>query len=556
MPASTQPRILVVGASAAGLKAAARVRRLLPSAPVTVVEEREVFSYAACGLPYFLSGDIDDLGSLRRTGWGAMRDAAFFARAKGIEVLTGLRAVGLDPERRVVVAADAAGTERELLYDRLVLATGAAPVVPAGVEIGGPVGTFHVAEDALALRRDLQAGGIGSAVIVGGGFIGCELAVAFAELWGCETAILEAESSPLPRLLDPEMGAVVTAALAGGGVAVHTGCPVTSARAEDGQAVVEAGGRTWRADRAIVAVGVRPRVDWLAGSGLRLGPLGGIAVDKRLRTSLPDVWAAGDCIEVLHAATGRPCLLPLGSVANRQGRVAAEGMAGRPARFGPVAGCSAVKVFATDVAAAGLTEDEARRNELAVRSVWGTFDDRPHYFPEHGLLHLKLVYEEGTGRLLGLQAVGGGADKRVDVAAQVLRRGGGLADLLDIEHCYSPPYAPALDPLHGLAAAALNREELGALPLSPRADADGRLVVDLRTAEEAGADPAPAGAVHIPLEELRERAGELPPDRPLLLVCAMGPRSWEAARLLSARGWSDVVYLGGGMALRGAGAGP
>jgi rhodanese-related sulfurtransferase len=258
--------------------------------------------------------------------------------------------------------------------------------------------------------------------------------------------------------------------------------------------------------------------------------------------------AAGDCIEVVHRLTGESNLIPLGSLANRQGRVVGDNLAGVPTIFPPVAGSACVKVFGWNVAAVGISAERARRAGLRPREALGTFFDAAHYYPEHGKLFLKLVYEEGTRRLLGLQAMGDGrAVQRADVFASLLHREGRLEDLLDLEFCYAPPYNAALDPLHGLACAALNQEETGIDGLSPISVPQDRFVVDVRLPEEITAEqPSPAGAANIPSQELRGRLDEVPRDQPLLIFCAMGTRSAEAARWLAAEGFTDIVYLAGG----------
>jgi NADPH-dependent 2,4-dienoyl-CoA reductase/sulfur reductase-like enzyme/rhodanese-related sulfurtransferase len=550
MTMDRRQKIVVIGASAAGLRAAARARRLMPEAAVIVLDERTFISYGACGLPYYLSGDIEDLDKLRQTTYGMVRDPEFFARVKGLDVKTRIRVVRFDPVAKQIFAVNLDTEERPVFsYDKLVIATGARPRPLVGLQPGPACSFFNTPEEATALRKGLETGQIGSVIIVGGGFIGVELATAFGELWGCEVTVLEAMDRILPQLMDSDMAAIVAGHMQRQGVAVHTGKAVTRVATEEGKAVVEAGGETFTADRVVVAVGVVPRVTWTLESGLETGPCGGVAVGERLETNLPDVFAAGDCVEVKHRVSGCCALVPLGSLANRQGRVVGDNLAGIRSRFGPVTGSSCVKVFDWNVAATGLTVGTAKQAGLRPRSTWGTFTDRAHYYPEHEQIFLKLVYEEGTRRLLGLQACGpGGVVGRVDMFASLLHRDGILDDLIDLEHCYSPPFNAALDPLYVLGCAALNQEESGIAGIGPTSLLNNYYRVDLRTAEEITEEyPSPPGAVNIPLQELRQRVDELPRDRPLLLVCAMGTRSSEATRWLSAQGFTDLVYLAGGV---------
>ncbi len=554
MPTS---RILVLGASAAGLKAASRARRLMPRARITVVDEREFVSFGACGLPYYLSGEIDRLESLRETAYGAVRNAEFFRTNKDIDLQTSQRVVALDRDAKAVtVEHTESGSRTMLMYDQLVYALGASPVVPDCVTPGPAVTPITTPEVARSLREGLQSGAIGSCVIVGGGFVGVETAVAMADLWGCDVTLLEAADRLLPRMLDADMSRIVEATLARAGVTVRTGVAVTAARTEDGRATVQlAGEETLDADRAVIAVGVTPRTGLARASGLAVGDEGGLVVDANLRTSDPHILAAGDCIELVNHVSGEIWRVPLGSLANRQGRVAGDVLAGRDSQFPAVMGSCAVKILDLDVAATGLSETAARGAGLAPAVAWGAFGSNTHFYPEHERIYLKLIYEQDSDRLLGLQAAGpGDVVKRVDVFASLLRMDADLADLLDSEFCYSPPFNAPLDPLHGLAAAALNARESGIGQAPPFGAVNGRVFLDVRTAAEFAAEPpSVANAVNIPLAELRDRVGELEADAPVIVACAKGPRSFEAARVLQDRGFTDVVYLAGGMEMGASG---
>jgi NADPH-dependent 2,4-dienoyl-CoA reductase/sulfur reductase-like enzyme/rhodanese-related sulfurtransferase len=552
----SDPRILVLGASAAGLKAASRARRLMPRARITVVDEREFVSFGACGLPYFLSGEIDRLESLRETAYGAVRDAAFFHATKDVELQTGQRIVAIDRDAKAVTVEQIVGGSRTMLmYDQLVYALGASPCVPEGIVPGSAVATVHTPEATRSLRQGLESGAVGTCVVIGGGFVGVETAVAMTDLWGCAVTVVEAADHLLPGMLDADMARMVEAALVAAGVTVRTGAAVTAARTAGGRAVVELGDETLTADRAVIALGVAPRTALARAAGLAVGQHGGLVVDANLRTSDPHILAAGDCIELVNHVSGEICRVPLGSLANRQGRVAGDVLAGRDSQFPAVMGSCAVKVAAVDVAATGLSETAARAAGLEPAVAWGAFGSNAHFYPEHERVYLKLIYERDGDRLLGLQAVGpGDVVKRVDVFASLLRVDADLADLLDAEFCYSPPFNAPLDPLHGLAAAALNARESGIGQAPPFAASDGRVLLDVRTAAEfAATPPATAGAVNIPLAELRERVGELDAGRPVLVACAKGPRSFEAARVLQDRGFEDVVYLAGGFEMEASG---
>jgi NADPH-dependent 2,4-dienoyl-CoA reductase/sulfur reductase-like enzyme/rhodanese-related sulfurtransferase len=540
-------RVVIVGASAAGLRCACRLARLRPDWSVTVVEQRESFSYAACGMPYVLSGDIDDADSLRRTSDGALRTPAYFADVKGVAVLAGTRAVDVDVTGRSLTAAGADGTAARLAWDELVFATGARPRRLPGQPEHPRIRSFHVLDDLEPLHADLRTGRISRVVIVGSGLVGCELGEAFRALWGVEVTLLEAATAPLPAMVDSEIGAVVAATLRRNGVDVRTETAVEAIAAGEAGVQVSGAGARFAADVAIVAVGVEPDVELARMAGAALGPTGAIAVDDRLATSVPHVWAVGDCIEVRRLPDGHPVHLPFGSLANHQGRTLANVLGGGGDRFGGAVGAAAVKVFELNVAATGLTRRAAQAHGTAARSVWLTAYDRAHYWPERQEIVIHLVYEAGSRRVLGVQAVSEGeVAKRIDVATQFIRRGASIDELAKLEHAYAPPFAPAVDPLAQAACAAQNQED-GVEARRPDEALAAVRVLDVRHADERGERPLAAAAA-TPLEELR---AALPTGGggPWVTVCERGTRAAEAVRLLHAAG-EEAAYLGGGARLR------
>ncbi len=542
-------RIVIVGASAAGLRCACRLARLRPSWPITVVEQRETFSYAACGLPYVLSGDVADLDELRRTADGAVRDARYFAAVKGVTVLAGTRATAIDAGAQRVEICGTDGGSGELAWDELVLATGARPRRLPGQLNHPRLHSFHVPEDVAPLYRQLAEGRLGHVAIVGAGLAGCELAEAFRALWGIRVSLLEAGPMPLPGVVDEEVGAVVAGVLRRNGIELTCRVTVTSIEASDEAVRLVAGAHAVAADAAVVTLGVAPSVELARAAGVALGLTGAIAVDERLATSEPGIWAVGDCAEVRHAVTGEPAFLPLGSLANRQGRVLANILAGRRDSFPPVAGAVAVKVFDCNVAATGITRAAGRARGLEARSVWVTAHDRAHYWPEAKEIVVHLVYDPVSQRVLGVQLVGEGeVAKRADVATQLITRGATLADLGAIEHAYAPPYAPAVEPLAVAAWVAQNQED-GIIACSPAESLAGEAVLDVRHPDEQCDRPFAGNATtSLPLEGLREGGGALGLG-PWMVVCERGARSAEALRWLQAHE-RYARYLGGGLRLR------
>ncbi|MEJ2187867.1 MAG: FAD-dependent oxidoreductase [Acidobacteriota bacterium] len=547
---SRSDRVVIVGASAAGLRCACRLRRLQPERPITVVEANPVFSYAACGLPYVLSGDIDELAALNRTVYGADRDIEYFKKVKGIEVWSPWRAKAVDTGERTVHIENPSGEERELTWGDLVLTTGASPrVLPSHIE-HSRVHTFHTWEDVKPLKVGLMKGEIEHVAVVGAGLVGCELAEAFHSLWGAEVTLVEAAATPLPEILDAELGAVVAAHLEKNGVKVVTGSPVSEISADDEGVAANAGNEEIRADAVVVAVGVTPRVELATAAGVELGDTGAIRIDERLATSVPHIWAAGDCVECRHAVTDGPAYLPLGSLANRQGRVLGNILADHEDRLGPVTGAAAVKVFDFNVATVGCTASRLKRTGMTVESAWVSAEDRAHYWPEAKLLLLAMVYDPETGRVLGVQ---GGSEegevaKRIDVASQLLARKAKTSDFAHIEHAYAPPFAPALDPLAVLGQVAENQTE-GVEAVSPLTDLSATTVLDVRIPEEREERPLKAARlIDIEVGEVRDRETELP-EGSLVVACAHGTRSAEVARWLGQRGRA-VRYLGGGVSWR------
>jgi NADPH-dependent 2,4-dienoyl-CoA reductase/sulfur reductase-like enzyme/rhodanese-related sulfurtransferase len=510
-----------------------------------VVEKQEVFSYAACGMPYVLSGDIMEADALRRTGDGVLRDTEYFSDVKGVEVLAEWEAVAVDSsaKRLRIRSGD---DEKELEWDELVLATGAGPKRLPEQPGHGRVRSFHEFQDVTLLHSGLVKGEVRSVIVIGAGLVGCELAEAFGALWGAQVTLIEAKPIPLPELLDVETGGIVAQALADNDVQLLTGALVERIDADDEGVRVTVKGNQLEADLAVVAIGVKPSVRLAEDGGVAIGPTGAIAVDERMATSMPHVWAIGDCVEVRHRVTGEPCLFPLGSLANRQGRALANILAGREDRFPPIAGAVAVKVFDCNVAAVGLTREKAEQRFDDVRSVCVSAQDRPHYWPEAKNIALELVYRSDSRRLLGVQVVGeGDVTKRVDVATQLLLSDSTLEDVSHLEHAYAPPYSPALDPLAVTAFAAQNFEE-GIVAASPDEPLGQRKVLDVRHPEEREARPiADLPTTAIPVAEIRRRLDELE-GGPWLVVCERGTRSAETVRVLEAHG-IPAQYLGGGV---------
>jgi NADPH-dependent 2,4-dienoyl-CoA reductase/sulfur reductase-like enzyme/rhodanese-related sulfurtransferase len=547
-------QIVAVGANAAGLRAAARAKRLLPNAVVTVIDRGKFISYGACGMPYLVSGDIETADKLRETAYGVIRDPDFFRKAKGLEVVVQAEVQRIDREgRRVVCKSLLTGETKEYPFDKLILATGATPIVPSGIPKNSPrVSTFKILEDAIVLRKALQSGQIKKVGLVGAGPIGCELAEAFTAMWGAKAILFDAAPTILPAMLDPEMARVVETYMKSEGVEIHTNCPLLGVVESKEGVIIKTPKGDFAVDHVIIAIGVKPDSTLAAGCGLKIGKTGGIVVDERMTTSDPNIFAAGDCVELKHLVSGRPIILPLGSLANREGRVIGSNLGGGDERFGPIVGSGAVKVFDMNVSSTGLTTKVAQEAGFDVGVAWGSFTDRADYYPGFENLHLKLLYDRKTTKLLGLQGYSKGeVVKRVDVFASLLKHGGKIEDLLDAEFAYAPPFAPAVDPLYSIACTARNELLEGVQSLPPDADLDDRFIVDVRRTKEASDRPLPEkDTMNVPFEEFRVICDQVPKDKNVVCICSKGVRSSEAARVLKERGCANVKYVGGGSLIK------
>lgn len=438
-------RLLVIGGVAAGLSAASRARRLDPHLQITALEKGPHLSYSACGLPYFIGGHV------RRPEDLLVYSAEYFREKRQIEALTGHEAVEIQLGRRRVRAVVAeTRQEKEFHFDRLVIATGARPDWPAIPGLDLPhVFRANTLESAMALRGFVERAGPRRALVLGGGYIGLETAEALRER-GLEVIVLE-RSAEILEGFDADITRGVENALARHGVLLLKGAAALAVR--EGEVVSEAGRHP--ADLVIVSTGLRPNVEMAASAGVALGPTGAIAVDDRMQTNVPGIYAAGDCAETVHLVTGRPAWIPLGTTANKQGRVAGENAAGGRARFPGVVGTAVTRVFGLECARTGLSEAQARDFRIVSATVehWS----RAPYLGGRKIL-VKVIAERGSGRLLGAQMVGEeGVGKRIDVLAAALHARMSLEQVADLDLSYTPSVAPVWDPILIAAREALKK---------------------------------------------------------------------------------------------------
>lgn len=535
-------RVLIVGGVAGGASCAARLRRLDETAEIVMFDRGPHASFANCGLPYFVGDVITEERKL------LVATTELFRERFDITVRTRHEVTAIDRARRTIVVRNlAAGVEREEPYDALVLSPGAAPIRPSmpGVDLPGIFAVRTIA-DSVGIRSWIAERRPRGALVVGGGFIGLEMAENLAHR-GLAVTVLEKLPQVMPPL-DPEMAEPVRRHLVDQGVTVHLGDGLARF-AEEGEriAAITEGDARLTADLVILAIGVRPETGLARDAGLPLGPRGGILVDAQMRTADPAIWAMGDAVEVRDVVTGQEVILPLAGPANRQGRVAAESICGRLREFRGVQATAVVGVFGLTVASTGASEKGLRRAGVTgFEVVYLHPGHHAGYYPGARPIHLKLLFSVPEGRVLGVQAVGlEGVEKRVDVIAAMIQMGGTVHDLAEAELCYAPQFGAAKDPVNLAGMIAANHLN-GDMPLADwrRLGSDGQVAVDVREPDEFAAGHI-AGAVNLPLSQLRGRYGELPRDRPLAVYCQVGQRGYYAVRFLLQHGYRAANLSGG-----------
>ncbi len=546
-------RIVIVGGVAAGPKAAARARRLSPDAEITIVEKGELISYAGCGLPYYISGMVEERSELMATPIGVLRDPEFFAKVKRINVRNRTEATAIDRESHELEVRDLqTGEVSRLAYDKLILATGADPVEPPipGKDLGNVLRLKQV-EDADAFRELLHNGHCPYVAIIGGGLIGMEMTEAVTEC-GHAVTVIEMLPQVLP-MLDVEMARLVEKHMEQRGVRVMTGTRVERIEGDNGNIcrIVTSSGEV-PAQLALLSIGIRPSVSLARDAGLLIGFAGGIIVNEYMQTSDPDIYAAGDCAEKFCHVRGTACFLPLGSVANKEGRVAGSNAVGHTERFPGVSGTACLKVFDWNVGRAGLSAQQAMDLGIPIETATVCAPDRPHYYPGTEPIVLKLVAEKATRRLIGIQGVGAGdVIKRIDVAITAMTAKMTVDDVAHLDLAYAPPYSEAMDVLiHG---ANILRNKLdglvrGVTSCELRAALEAQedlFLLDVRTPDEHDAGSIP-DSVLIPLGSVAGRSDEIPRDKRVVIYCKTSLRAYEAVRILDGKGYQNLEILDGG----------
>ncbi len=559
-------KIVIVGGVAAGPKAACHLKRLKPGWDITVVDMDSLISYGGCGIPYYVCGDVSDESELRSTSFHMVRDVDFFANAKGIEVLIRTKAMSIDRQNKKLTVKNLdSGEEQQLDYDKLMLSTGARPfILPIdGTDLDG-VFTVANLHKAIEIKKRISTGQVGKAVVIGGGAIGVEMAEAFTDLWGVETSLIEFMPQLLPNIVDYQFAAMLKTHLLEKDVAVYTGEGATEILGnEEGKVIgVKTPERTIEADIVIMAAGVRPRSELAKDAGLAVAPWGGIVVNNRLQTTDPDIYAAGDCIATTNLITGKQTYAPLGSLANREGRVVGDNLAGQATVFNGVVGAFIMKAFERCIACAGITYETAVAEGFDADYALTAPSDRAHFFPGEAIAVFQLVFDKQTRRVLGMQGFGLMNDSisaRIDAAAIMISKGMVIEDFMLAEMAYAPPFSAAIDSINAAAFVADNicagrlrkvgMDRFLAWMEDFSSEPDWA-VLDIRHPLEAEPFVEKFGKenwVEVPYAEVRQRYEEIPDNKTLIIVCDAGTRSYEVQVFLDYIGKTNTLVLSGGM---------
>ncbi len=555
-------QVIFAGGVALGSKAACRFKRLEPGAGAVIIDSDRFVSYGGCGIPYFISGDVPDISELRSTSFHMLRDEAFFRDCKDIELMTETSVTGIDRRKKTVDIIRPDGSTDTLSYDKLVIGTGSKPRrlnVP-GLHLPN-VHTVSNLHDAMAIKDAVINGNVGKAVVIGAGFIGLEMAEALADMWEIDTTVIEMFDQIMPGFTGPTLARMARRHMEEKGVHFRLGEKVSALEGDEtGVQRVMADGGPVEADLVVLAAGVVPNVELARQAGLETGDFG-IVVNDRLETSDKNIYAGGDCVQILDLITGKPGFWPLGSMANRHGRVIGTNLAGGDARFPGATGTFAVKIFEHALAGSGLTLAKARQAGFDAVSVHVSQLDRAHFYPTKELMFLEMVVDRSSRRVLGIQGFGANGDAlvgRVNAVAVLLGREATVEDISNLELAYSPPFSSAMDIVNALGNTADNIISGRLKSMTPgeferfwkERECGRYFFLDCRARQDGQpySEKYPGFWHNIPQDELRNRLDEVPEDMEIMVGCNTGVRSYEAQLNLREAGRSRTLSLEGGMA--------
>jgi len=539
-------RVIIVGGVAGGASAAARLRRLKEDFEIIMVDRGPYVSFANCGLPYYVGNVIKDRGALE------LVTPERFLKRFNIDVRVNNEVKSIDKEKKSVIIRDLKKLqEYELDYDYLVLAPGSIPIIPPLTGLDDmPYYQLWTIPDAVKIREVVDNSQIKKAVVIGGGFIGLEMVENLVKK-GIKVKVVEMLDQVLPAI-DKEMAQFIHQELILNGVCLVLEDPVESFGRDSKRNpfVKTKSGRTIDTDLIIMAVGIRPENTLAKEAGLELGDRGHIVVNSSMLTSNPNIYAVGDAIQVLHYQTKKPIAIPLAGPANKQGRIAAYNIAGRKSEYKGILGASVVKVFDATVATVGLTEKQLKTTDIKYEKIYLHPNNHAGYYPGAVPLAFKLLFEVPSGKVIGGQIVGGsGSEKRIDVISTLIKMGGNVYDLEELELTYAPPYGSAKDPVNmaGFIAANYLKDDISIWHWHDieKLKGEENILLDVRTPAEHQARTI-KGAINIPLEDIRDKLGEIPKGKPIIVFCEVGYRSYLAQRILMQHGFQQVYELTGG----------
>jgi len=560
-------RIIIIGAVALGPKVACRLRRLDPQADITVIDRDDLISYGGCGIPYYVGGDIADIEGLYSTSSHAIRDPEFFKTCKGIQIIPRVEAIGINrKEKKLEIRNLDDGRQEALAYDKLVIATGATPFRPPipGADLPR-VFTISNLHSAKEIKEILAKGQVEKAVVIGAGAIGIEMAEALTDLWGVDTTIVEMADQVLPAALGKHVSKIAENQLKENGVKVMlservlkiNGSPVSGVTSVETSVDTPEG--VLECELVVMSAGVRPNTRFAAEAGLAVGSSGALLVDRCMRTTDPHIYAGGDCVELRNLVSGENMTMPLGSLANRQGRIIANNIHGRASQFKGTVGTFCIKIFDMGIATAGLTAAQAKANGFDPVHAIVAQHDRAHFYPDSRMMFITLIADAKTRKVLGIEAAGHQGDAikaRVDAIAPLFQTGLNVDDVCVLETGYAPPYASAMDIINNAGNTLDNILEKQNIPIDVMAfieqfKAKETRVLDVREAREAAPliERYKDRWICIPHPELRDRISEVPRDEPLCLLCGTGARSYEVQVVLIQHGFTNTKNLQGGYAM-------
>ncbi len=553
-------KILIIGAVALGPKVACRLRRLDPNAEITLIDKDELISYGGCGIPYYIGGDIPELKGLYSTIAHQIRDTKFFLKNKRVNVLTQTKALSINrSEKKLLVQYLKNNKQENLEYDKLVIATGATPVRPPlpGADLPNVfvLSNLHHAKN---IKKIISNGKVENAVVIGAGAIGIEMAEALTDLWGIKTTLIEMADQVLPTALGRNISKILEKELKNNNVTVLTSEKVLqiNGNIKTGVESIQTTSSNIPCNMVILAVGVRPNSELAANAGLALGTNKGIFVNQLMQTTDPDIYAGGDCVEITNLVNGQSTLMPLGSLANRQGRIIATNINGECEHFKGTVGTFCIKVFNMGFAKAGLTVNQAKNSGFDPVYSIVTQSDRAHFYPDSKFMYMKLIADRKTQKILGVEACGQQGDSvkaRVDAVAPLLQFNATVSDITTIETGYAPPYASAMDIINNAGNCLDNTIKGSHKPIDVidflRKFKNRKIkVLDVRSNIQAAPFVKKYGDIwiNIPQNEVLDKLDKIPANEPLYILCGSGPRSYEIQVLLASKGITNTRNIQGG----------